>query len=55
MRSMFVGSPQGPIYDLVRNIYVENGNQLSKQYTGTGSNISRVTKQGDQGIMGKLE
>lgn len=25
------------------------------QYTGTESNISRVTKEGSQGLMGKLE
>ena len=34
---------------------MKNGDVLSFQYTGTESNISRVTKQGGQGILGKLE
>lgn len=52
---MFAGGPTGPIYDDIRDIFVKNGDSLSFQYTGTESNISRVTKQGGQGIMGKLE
>ena len=54
-QSMFAGGPSGPIYDCIRDIWVTNGDHLSFQYTGTESNISRVTKQGGQGIIGKLE
>jgi hypothetical protein len=43
---MFAGGPTGPIYDDIRDIFVKNGDSLSFQYTGTESNISRVTKQG---------
>lgn len=52
---IFTGSPSGPIYDAIRDIFVRNGDSLSFQYTGTESNISRVTKQGGQGLIGKLE
>jgi hypothetical protein len=52
---MFAGSPSGPIFDAIRDIFVRNGDNLSFQYTGTESNISRVTKQGGQGFIGKLE
>lgn len=52
---IFTGSPSGPIFDAIRDIFVRNGDSLSFQYTGTESNISRVTKQGGQGIIGKLE
>ena len=52
---IFAGSPSGPIFDAIRDIFVRNGDNLSFQYTGTESNISRVTKQGGQGIIGKLE
>ena len=52
---IFDGGPSGPIYEGIKNLWVKNGDQLSFQYTGTESNISRVTKQGGQGIMGKLE
>lgn len=41
---IFTGSPSGPIYDAIRDIFVRNGDSLSFQYTGTESNISRVTK-----------
>ena len=53
--SVFADSPTGAIYESLKKIYVENGDKLSFQYTGTDSNISRVTKQGGQGFMGKLE
>ena len=42
--SVFAGGPAGPIFDSVKNLFVENGDNLSIQYTGTESNISRVTK-----------
>ncbi|MEL6276012.1 MAG: hypothetical protein AAFU03_13000, partial [Bacteroidota bacterium] len=42
--SVFAGGPSGPIYEAVKNIFVRNGDRLSLQYTGTDSNISRVTK-----------
>lgn len=54
-KGIFVGSPAGPIYETLKDHWVRNGDQLSLQYTGTESNISRVTKQGGQGIIGKLE
>ena len=53
--SVFAGSPTGPVFEVIKNLFVKNGDHLSYQYTGTESNISRVTKQGGQGIMGKLE
>lgn len=42
--SVFAGGPSGPFYDQVIDIWVKNGDCLSMQYTGTESNISRVTK-----------
>jgi len=54
-KGIFAGGPSGPIYEGLKNIWVKNGDHLSFQYTGTESNISRVTKQGGQGIIGKLE
>lgn len=53
--SVFAGGPSGPVFDIVKGMFVKNGDQLSMQYTGTYSNISRVTAQGGQGIIGKLE
>jgi len=53
--SVFAGGPRGPVYDKIKNIFVSNGDHLSLQYTETKSNISRVTKQGGQGVLGKLE
>lgn len=41
--------------DLLKDLWCRNGDCLSRQYTGTESNISRVTKQNKQGFMGKLE
>jgi len=41
---VFAGGPSGPIYEEIKNIWVKNGDNLSFQYTGTESNISRVTK-----------
>lgn len=51
----FSGSPFGPIYVAIQDLFSNNANELSRQYTNTNSNITRVTKQGDQGIMGKIE
>ena len=34
------------LFEHLRDMWVKNGDQLSMQYTGTESNISRVTKQG---------
>lgn len=53
--SVFAGQPNTPMFDSIRDIFVSNGDHLSLQYTGTESNISRVTKQGGQGILGKIE
>lgn len=36
-------------------MWADNGDHLSKQYAGTGSTITSVTKTGKQGIMGKMD
>lgn len=43
-KSIFADGPSGPIYDKMIEIWADNGDNLSMQYTGTESNISRVTK-----------
>lgn len=53
--NVFAGSASGPIFDEIKDIWAENGDMLSVQYTGTHSNITRVTKQGGQGFIGKME
>lgn len=35
-------------------MWTENGDKLSMQYTGTGSNISGVLEEGKQGFAGKF-
>ncbi len=44
----------GDILDSVKYIWAESGDMLSKQYSGTGSTIATVTKNGRQGFLGKL-
>ena len=53
--SFFAGSPYGPVYVALQDIFARNANELSRQYTNTDSNITRVTTKGDQGFMGKIE
>ena len=45
----------GYIGDVTKNMWAENGDAISKQYAGTGSNITAVTKTGKQGFMGKFD
>ena len=49
------GKKSEAIYETIKDFWVKNGDYISIQYTGTESNISRVTKKNKQGIMGKLE
>lgn len=35
-------------------MWADTGDFLSRQYAGTGSTITKVTKTGEQGLMGKL-
>lgn len=39
----------------IKKIWAKNGDVISFQYTGTESNITRVTTKNKQGVMGKLE
>lgn len=50
----FGESNDGYLFDLLKGMWAENGDILSKQYAGTGSTITSVTKTGKQGIMGKI-
>jgi len=43
------------VFDILKNMWAENGDTISKQYAGTGSTITSVTKTGKQGIMGKID
>lgn len=36
----------GHIFELAKSMWAENGDVLSKQYAGTGSTITSVTKTG---------
>jgi hypothetical protein len=45
----------GYIFDVVKNMWADNGDIISKQYAGTGSTITSVTKTGKQGFMGKID
>ncbi len=42
------------VQEILKQVWAENGDLLSKQYTGTGSTITSVTRQGKQGFMRKL-
>lgn len=43
------------IFEVLKNMWADNGDILSKQYAGTSSTITSVTKTGKQGILGKLD
>lgn len=43
------------INNSLRSVWAKNGDVISIQYTGTESNISRVTTKNKQGVVGKLE
>ena len=42
------------LVQLLRIMWTESGDQLSRQYTGTDSTIARVSKDGKEGFEGKL-
>ena len=52
---MFDNSPQETIINHFKDFWVSNGDILSLQYTGTDSNISKVTKVDKRGAFGKVE
>jgi len=53
--SFFTSDPNdSQIFDILKNMWAENGDILSKQYAGTGSTITTVTRTGKQGVWGKL-
>ena len=39
----------------IRAMWTEMGDYLSRQYAGTDSTISRVTRDGKEGFVGKLD
>jgi synaptojanin len=43
------------IFDVLKHMWAENGDVISKQYAGTGSTITSVTKTGKQGFFGKID
>ena len=43
------------IFDVMKHMWADNGDVISKQYAGTSSTITSVTKTGKQGIFGKLD
>lgn len=43
------------VFDILKNAWAENGDMISKQYAGTSSTITSVTKTGKQGFMGKID
>lgn len=43
------------VNDKIRDIWMINGDMLSRQYSGTSSTISTVTKTGKQGFFGVLK
>jgi hypothetical protein len=50
----FNDNNDGYVFEIVKGMWAENGDILSKQYAGTSSTITSVTKTGKQGFMGKL-
>jgi len=38
-----------------RSMWTEQGDYLSRQYAGTDSTISRVSRDGKEGFLGKLD
>ena len=51
----FNDTSDGYMFDIAKNMWAENGDVISKQYAGTGSTITSVTKTGKQGFMGKID
>ncbi|OMJ70418.1 hypothetical protein SteCoe_31601 [Stentor coeruleus] len=45
---------QDPLSRAFKNLWADNGDNLSMQYTGTGSTISGVTREGRQGFKGMI-
>ena len=45
----------GFVFEVLKGMWAENGDVISRQYAGTSSTITSVTKTGKQGIMGKLD
>jgi hypothetical protein len=43
------------IFDVLKHMWADNGDVISKQYTGTSSTITKVTKTGKQGFFGKID
>lgn len=48
-------SENGSIIQNFRSMWTEQGDYLSRQYAGTDSTISRVTRDGKEGFLGKLD
>ena len=51
----FTDQHDGYIFDILKGMWAENGDYLSKQYAGTSSTITSVTKTGKQGFFGKID
>ena len=49
------GNSDGYVFDIAKNMWADNGDIISKQYAGTGSTITSVTKTGKQGFLGKID
>ena len=43
------------ICEIITHMWAENGDVISRQYAGTSSTITSVTKTGKQGFFGKLQ
>lgn len=43
------------IFEVMKCMWADNGDVISKQYAGTSSTITSVTKTGKQGFFGKLD
>jgi hypothetical protein len=41
--------------DKFKDIWADNGDYISIQYTGTGSTHTSVTKNGKEGVLGKIQ
>lgn len=45
---------QAPIVKKLKHFWAEQGDYISKQYCGTNSTISKVSRDGKEGFMGKI-
>ncbi len=54
VRDSFNEHNDSALLEHMKNMWADNGDVLSKQYAGTGSTITSVTKTGKQGFMGKV-